>query len=538
MSDREKDNPSHPTPPSPDEIQKEIETFMRDKFGKNIQIVAQPFGFDGVSDSNETIEEPEEVEERPEFDLDFDYSPRDIKNYLDKYVIKQDEAKKALAIAVCDHYNHVRECHEADMDPDIELDDDNYSKQNVIMLGPTGVGKTYLVKVIAKLIGVPFVKADATRFTEMGYVGSNVDDLVRDLVHMASDNIELAQYGIIYFDEADKIAGSSEHGGKDVSGRGVQHALLKLMEETEIDLRSGNDVASQMQAFMDFQRSGKVSKKVINTKHILFIVSGAFHGLDDIIRKRLRTGAIGLKSPKSKDKLKSEKDIFKYANTKDFIDFGLEPEFIGRLPVRLSCQALSIDDLYGILKESKGSIIYQYIRAFSAYGIEVFFKDEALREIAEYAFEESTGARALMTVCEKIFRDFKFELPSTDIKSFVVTKDLVDDPKKELSKIMADPYYSRRMVFEEKVRESERRFFDEHNIIVKLNDDAMGEYFELYKDSGRNVEAMTAELFQGFIHGFKIIEQNNGTMEFILEKEAITDPSNYFELMIKNSYKK
>ena len=171
-------------------------------------------------------------------------------------MIQQDEAKKALAIAVCDHYNHVRECHE-----DPTAADADYSKQNIVMLGPTGVGKTYLIRHIAKLIGVPFVKADATRFSETGYVGANVDDLIRELVTQAEDNLELAQYGIIYLDEADKIATPPNIIGRDVSGRGVQIGLLKLMEETEVDLRAGNDVASQMRAAMEFQKSGRSKKR-------------------------------------------------------------------------------------------------------------------------------------------------------------------------------------------------------------------------------------------------------------------------------------
>ena len=206
--------------------------------------------------------------------MKFDLKPKEIKQYLDRYVIKQDEAKKALAIAVCDHYNHVRECHE-----DPTAADADYSKQNIVILGPTGVGKTYLIRHIAKLIGVPFVKADATRFSETGYVGANVDDLIRELVTQAEDNLELAQYGIIYLDEADKIATPPNIIGRDVSGRGVQIGLLKLMEETEVDLRAGNDVASQMRAAMEFQKSGKVEKEVINTRHILFIISGAFTGM-------------------------------------------------------------------------------------------------------------------------------------------------------------------------------------------------------------------------------------------------------------------
>ena len=195
------------------------------------------------------------------------------------------------------------------------------------MLGPTGVGKTYLIRHIAKLIGVPFVKADATRFSETGYVGANVDDLIRELVTQAEDNLELAQYGIIYLDEADKIATPPNIIGRDVSGRGVQIGLLKLMEETEVDLRAGNDVASQMRAAMEFQKSGKVDKEVINTRHILFIISGAFTGMADIIKKRMHQSKIGFNA-----EITSQTDetaqYFEDVTPKDFIDFGFEPEFI------------------------------------------------------------------------------------------------------------------------------------------------------------------------------------------------------------------
>jgi len=422
--------------PSPKEIQSEIEALMRNKFGKNIQIIAQPFEFNESIKHEHEEEIANEAIDNKEFDLNFNLTPKQVKEFLDQYVIKQDEAKKALAIAVCDHYNHVRECHLNKQNGVTDSEDDNYSKQNVLMLGPTGVGKTYLVKTLAKLIGVPFVKADATKFTEMGYVGANVDDLVRDLVRIAKDNIELAQYGIIYFDEADKIAGNKNLVGKDISGRGVQYALLKLMEETEIDLRGAHDVASQMQAFMDFQKTGKINPKTINTKHILFIVSGAFSGLEELIKRRLKVRTIGLNTTEEKNII-DEMNILDNAITKDFIDFGFEPEFIGRLPVRLSCVKLSAEDLYKVLKDSRGSIINQYVQSFKSFGLHVTFEDEALVRIAELAYLENTGARALMTVCEKIFRSYKFELPGSTIQSFVVTKALVNNPEQELQIILA-----------------------------------------------------------------------------------------------------
>ena len=432
MDEKEEGKDSSPIGmPAPEEVQRELEQMMREKFGDKVKIVAQPVNLNSKASENEKISEQK-------FDLNFDFTPKKVVEYLDQFVIKQDEAKKAISIAVCDHYNHVRKCHDQ-IKKDVKKNSEfNYSKQNVLILGPTGVGKTYLVKNIAKLIGVPFVKADATRFTESGYVGANVEDMVKDLVSQANGNIELAQYGIIYLDEADKIAGSSkQNSGKDVSGRGVQNSLLKLMEETEIDLHSATDMIGQFQALMDLQRTGKVSKKLMNTKHILFIISGAFSGLEEIIKKRLKVRTIGFENNKINKKEKEEDiNYFNEVKTSDLVSFGFEPEFVGRLPIRLSCDHLEINDLFEILSSAKGSIIKQYIESFESYGIKISFKKEALKRISELAYKEKTGARALMTVFEKTFRDYKFELPSTSISSLIVTKAIIDHPKRELKKIL------------------------------------------------------------------------------------------------------
>jgi len=276
--------------PGIEELQRKISELLKKEYGNGVKDVR--FSVFPDSDAGEDGGSDSAAEGGKEFDLEFNLKPKDVKAYLDRYVIKQEEAKKILSIAVCDHYNHVSECVEREREqknPKSHADsEEEYTKQNVIMIGPTGVGKTYLIKTIAKLIGVPFVKADATKFSETGYVGGNVDDMVRDLVNEANGNAELAQYGMIYIDEIDKIAAASNLIGRDVSGRGVQSGLLKLMEETEVDLTTPYDPVSQMRAFMEFQRKGKMEKKTINTKHILFFVSGAFNQLEDIIKERLQ----------------------------------------------------------------------------------------------------------------------------------------------------------------------------------------------------------------------------------------------------------
>ena len=243
------------------------------------------------------------------------------------------------------------------------------------------------------------------------------------------------------------------------------------MEETEVDLRSGNDVASQMRAAMEFQKSGKVEKEVINTRHILFIISGAFTGIEKIIKKRMHQSRIGFNA-----EIASQSDdaaqYFGDVTPKDFIDFGFEPEFIGRLPVHVVCSELAVDDLFHILKYSEGSIIRQYENAFQAYGITVLFSDSGLHRIAEKAIEQKTGARALMTVCEKVLRNYKFELPSTGVNEFVVTAEVVDAPDVELKRITEDADYNRRAMMRERVRRYEVQFYAEHQLEIQFDAEA------------------------------------------------------------------
>ncbi|MDQ1317402.1 MAG: family ATPase, partial [Candidatus Poribacteria bacterium] len=233
--------------PTPEELQKELREFLKKNFGDGVQDVKLVYP---NADSDENGSKETKNKQENGFDFNFKLKPKEVKAYLDKYVIKQDDAKKTLAIAICDHYNHVSECVRLEREQKNSkvqcATEEEYSKQNVLLVGPTGVGKTYLIKTLAKLIGVPFVKADATKFSETGYVGGNVEDIIRDLVTEADGNIELAQYGMVFIDEIDKIASAQNVIGKDVSGRGVQTNLLKLMEETEVDLNTPYDPISQM----------------------------------------------------------------------------------------------------------------------------------------------------------------------------------------------------------------------------------------------------------------------------------------------------
>jgi endopeptidase Clp ATP-binding regulatory subunit ClpX len=354
----------------------------------------------------------------PSQEFSFTLKPADIARHLNRFVIGQNEAKKVLGVALCDHFQHVRLTLEGKEAP-------FYQKQNVLLLGPTGVGKTHLIRSAADLIGVPFVKADATKFSETGYVGGDVDDLVRDLIRRAGGDIKRASHGIIYLDEVDKLAGSSDGGGRDVSGRGVQTNLLKLMEDGDVPVLSPNDVTGQLQSAMSAARGNTPGMPdTISTRHILFIASGAFVGIDQIIRDRLTSPQLGLE--------KAHAQI----STADFIRFGLEPEFVGRLPVRVACHALDENDLFQVLSRSESSLIHQYERSFAAYGISLRFEPDALRRLAALARDEKTGARGLMTVLERTFRDFKFRLPSTKIRTLTITANTVENPAAALAKLL------------------------------------------------------------------------------------------------------
>jgi endopeptidase Clp ATP-binding regulatory subunit ClpX len=508
-------------PIGPEEFQRRMSEFMR--------MFESGGGLKNSVAADATVAEPSE---KDSFDdvRRFNLKPREVKDYLDRFVIKQEEAKKVLSVALCDHYHAVRQVLEGKPQT-------NYAKQNVILVGPTGVGKTYLIRSMADLIGVPFVKADATKFSETGYVGGDVEDLVRDLVRRANGDVERAQYGIIYIDEIDKIAAATNLSGRDVSGRGVQTNLLKLMEETEVPTRAPNDIAGQLQAMMELTgRAGKKQPATINTKHILFVVSGAFGGLEKIVRKRLRDATIGFagggQSPTE------DEHCLAHVQTRDFIDFGFEPEFIGRLPVRVVCHPLSVDDLFLILKTSEGSIIRQYEQSFAAYGIETLFQDEGLRCIAEMAHEEKTGARGLMTVCEQVFRELKFELPSTHVRRFAVSRALVEKPAVEMKKLLAENAREERVVMQQLLEEFANNFLQQHGLRLRFTEEAAEWLINEALRTQVQVRELCAARFKDFQFGLKLIEQNAGQQEFTIDLATAEAPDKALSNWVVASYRR
>lgn len=453
----------------------------------------------------------------------FDLKPKEIRDYLDRFVIKQTEAKKVLAVSVCDHYNHIRRHME-------DTTVSNYSKQNILLLGPTGVGKTYLIRTLAKLIGVPFIKADATKFSETGYVGADVEDLVRDLVKAAEGNIELAQYGIIYIDEIDKIASETSNGNKDISGRGVQINLLKLMEDTEVNLVSPTDMLSQMQAIMKMGRNVKSQRKTINTRHILFIVSGAFDKLADSIRQRLDKSAIGFQNVLSSSD--DTTNYLKQAITADFIKYGFEPEFVGRLPIRVACDPLYESDLEHILLSSEGSILNQYKNDFKGYDIEFDLKTPAIKAIAHQAVQEKTGARGLMTVLERIFRNFKYELPSTAVKYFEVTARTVNDPNETLKIITEAHTHLQAEVLRTGVKRYELYLKNMYSIQLNFDHEATDFIIQKGLSTEKTVRAICEDLLKTLINELSITKIEPTVHILTVTLEHIIGPEITYERLL------
>jgi ATP-dependent Clp protease ATP-binding subunit ClpX len=568
--------------PDPKEIEKELSDFLTKKFGGAVKL-APPI----VIPQEAVLEKPDKPRKAGK-PIEFDLKPEDLIAYLDQYIIKQDDAKAILATKICTHFNRIRHFQTS---PEVINEMVGRIKNNVLMIGPTGVGKTYMVRLIAQKIGVPFVKGDATKFSETGYVGGDVEDLVRDLVREADGDIERAQYGIIYIDEIDKIASSHNLIGADVSRTGVQRALLKPLEETDVDLKVPHDPISMIQEIERFRRTGKREKNSVNTRNVLFIVSGAFTELDKIIKKRITDQGIGFGAhigPKEK-----AADLLKQVKSEDLINFGFESEFVGRLPVKAVFERLEEEDLYEILKNPSNPIILGKKIDFSAYGIAVKFDDSALRILAKRAFNENTGARGLVSAVEEALLCFEKTLPSSSVKLFPVTAEVVEKSKAALEKLLdkasnreiresfqalcsaekrsvaeylranqvriAEKYglplnparidiiaetYVTNVIDIEKALKKIKGYYDETKTIefhflknfginLVLEDDAIDHIIEKFSSASDSADDIYKQLAADFEYGLKLVRDKTGRNRFFVTRDALINPENYISNLLK-----